>query len=189
MRYKMLILSQKKEFLHIHNKSYSACTLFELFKPWILNYTQQCQQFKYQLLILLLKVGSGCLQFKSQQRGKLGGKESLQNWLYFGYQQWGRRRRGCLSKGQLPTPKPTIWGKNFYRQRGVLHVQTVQSALTVILKLVIGELTSIILSTVSLQFKGWFVSISEASFQNYGSSRHGYHLIIIMQLTSPLGYG
>ena len=44
-----------------------------------------------------------------------------------------------------------------------LHAETAQSALTVILKLVIGGLTSvvlIVLSTVSLQFQGWFVPIS-----------------------------
>ena len=78
-----------------------------------------------------------------------------------------------------PHPQPNNLGQELL-QRSVLHAQTVQSALTVILKLVIGELTSIILSRVSLQFQGWFVSISEASFQNYGSSDHGYHLIIIM---------
>jgi len=44
-----------------------------------------------------------------------------------------------------------------------LHVETVQSALTVILKLVIGGLTSVILivlGTINLQFQGWFVPIS-----------------------------
>ena len=44
-----------------------------------------------------------------------------------------------------------------------LRAETAQSALTVILKLVIGGLTSVILivlSTVSLQFQGQFVPIS-----------------------------
>ena len=44
-------------------------------------------------------------------------------------------------------------GESFYRQRTVLHAETAQSALTVILKLDIGGLTSlilIVLSTVSL---------------------------------------
>ena len=56
--------------------------------------------------------------------------------------------------------------KNFYRQRG-LHVETVQSALTVILKLAIGGLTSVILivlGTINLQFQGWFVPISRDQF-------------------------
>ena len=53
-------------------------------------------------------------------------------------------------------------GKSFSRQREGLHAKTVQSALTVIWKLVIGGLTSIILnvlSTVSLQFQDLFVPI------------------------------
>jgi len=44
-----------------------------------------------------------------------------------------------------------------------LWAETAQSALTVILKLVIGGLTSVIfivLGTVNLHFQGWFVSIS-----------------------------
>ena len=44
-----------------------------------------------------------------------------------------------------------------------MHAETAQSALMVILKLVIGGLTSVILivlGTVNLQFQGWFVSIS-----------------------------
>ena len=44
-----------------------------------------------------------------------------------------------------------------------LHAETSQSALTIILKLVISGLISVIfivLSTVNLQFQGWFVPIS-----------------------------
>ena len=44
-----------------------------------------------------------------------------------------------------------------------LHAETAQSALTVVLKLVISGLTSVILivlSTVSLQFQGQFVPVS-----------------------------
>ena len=53
-------------------------------------------------------------------------------------------------------------GKSFYRQREGLHAETAQSALTVILKLVIGGLSGVILLvlvTVSLQFQGKLVSI------------------------------
>jgi len=63
---------------------------------------------------------------------------------------------------QRLTPPTTIGGKSFYRQREGLHAKTAQSALTIILKLVIGGLTSIILnvlSTVSLQFQNLFVPI------------------------------
>ena len=72
----------------------------------------------------------------------------------------------CLSKGQVP--RRTISGQQFYRWgRGVaLYAETVQSALTGILKLVMGGLTSIILivlGTVNLQFQNWFVSISLSS--------------------------
>ena len=61
----------------------------------------------------------------------------------------------CLSKGWLPLPWQSV-DKSFYRQRG-LCVETVQSALTVILKLVIGGLTSVILivlGRINLQFHG-----------------------------------
>ena len=73
-------------------------------------------------------------------------------------------RRGGRTSVQRATPHH--WrsvGKSFYRWREGLHVETAQSALTVILKLVIGGLTSVILillSTINLQFQGWFVPIS-----------------------------
>ena len=49
------------------------------------------------------------------------------------------------------------------RRWGVLHVERAQSFLTVVFKLVISSLTSIILvvlGTFNLQFQGWFVPIS-----------------------------
>ena len=63
---------------------------------------------------------------------------------------------GYLSKGQLPLPGQSA-GKGFYRRREGLPAETVQSALTVILKLVIGALTSvvlIVLGIVNLRFQG-----------------------------------
>ena len=72
-------------------------------------------------------------------------------------------RRGRRTPVQRPTPPLTIRGKSFYRQGRGLHAETIQSALTVILKLVIGGLTSVIsivLGTVNLQFYCRFVSIS-----------------------------
>ena len=81
---------------------------------------------------------------------------------------WRLATCGLLSKNQLPSL--LIWVKIF--SRGVqgcigrgrgLHAETAWSALTVILKLVIVSLSSIILivlRTVSLQLQGWFVSIS-----------------------------
>ena len=66
------------------------------------------------------------------------------------------------SKADSPSPRQS-GGESFYRQREGLHAETAQSALTVILKLVISGLISIILtvlSTVNLQFQGQFVPIS-----------------------------
>ena len=64
---------------------------------------------------------------------------------------------------------------------------TARSALTVILKLVIGGLTSVILTvlgTVSLQFQGRFVPISLGQFSElWQLICHGYSLVI-MELTS-----
>ena len=69
---------------------------------------------------------------------------------------------------QRPTPPPspscdTLGVRAFIGEGRGLHAERAQAALTVILKLVIGGLTSVILiviSTVNLQFQGWFVSIS-----------------------------
>ena len=55
------------------------------------------------------------------------------------------------------------WGKSFYRQKEGLHAETAQLALTVIFKLIVGGLTSIILvilGIVNLQFQDPFVPIS-----------------------------
>ena len=57
------------------------------------------------------------------------------------------------------------WGKNFYKQRGGGAEATCRNntALTIIFKLVISDLTSIILiilGIVNLQFQGPFVRIS-----------------------------
>ena len=74
----------------------------------------------------------------------------------------GEGEGGFLSRGQLPHPRQS-GGKSFYRHREGAHAETARSALTVILKLVIGNLISVILivlSTVNLQFQGQFVPIS-----------------------------
>ena len=75
-------------------------------------------------------------------------------------------RRGradtCQKANSLPHPRQSGARAFIDRGRG-LHAEMVPSALTVILKLVIGGLTSIILivlSTVNLQFQGQFVPIS-----------------------------
>ena len=63
----------------------------------------------------------------------------------------------------LPTPTDHQWARAFIDGGRGLHAEIAQSTLTVILKLVIGGLTSIILivcSRVSLQFQGQLVSIS-----------------------------
>ena len=65
---------------------------------------------------------------------------------------------------QRPTPRPDNQGARAFIDRGRgLHVETAQSALTVILNLVISGLTSVILivlGTVNLQFQVRFVPIS-----------------------------
>ena len=94
-----------------------------------------------------------------------GGKESL---LYFGCRQWrlwgeGTCRPCPKANSPFPLPPNKQWTRAFIDRRRGLHAETAQSALTVILKLVIGGLSSVILivlGTVSVQFQGQFVSIS-----------------------------
>ena len=106
---------------------------------------------------------SGYLLLISQRRGQVGGKESL---LYFGgWQPWGWREANSCTEADSLCPSTTQEsGARAFMERGRgLHAETAQSALTVILKLVTAGLTSVILiflSTVNLQFQGWFVSIS-----------------------------
>ena len=108
----------------------------------------------------------------------------------------------CLSKGWLPVPHSQSVGKSFYRWRG-LHAETAQSALTVILKLVIGGLLSIILivlSTVNLHFQGWSVSISLrlilGTLANLSWLETGHHVVnlfhlvgVSVSITELMGYG
>ena len=101
---------------------------------------------------------------------------------------------------QRLTPPPLTMGGQELLQRG-LHVETVQSALTVILKLVIGGLTSVILivlGTINLQFQGWFVPISRDQFSELWQlmsrlqSRH-YIVFYLVGVSIPIrqltGYG
>ena len=72
----------------------------------------------------------------------------------------GRGEGGRLSKGRLPASY-NQWARAFIDGGRGLHAETAQSALTVILKLVTGGLTSIILmasGTVHLQV-GLFPSL------------------------------
>ena len=76
---------------------------------------------------------------------------------------WDGASRGQTSV-QRPTP-PTDgqWARALIDRRRALRVETTQSSLAVILKLVISGLTRVILvtsGTVDLQFQGQFVSIS-----------------------------
>ena len=76
----------------------------------------------------------------------------------------GNRRWGRQIPVQRLTPLPDSQGARAFIDRGRrLHEETAQSALTVILKLVTGGLTSVILivlGAVNLHFQGQFVSIS-----------------------------
>ena len=72
------------------------------------------------------------------------------------------RQGGRLPKGRLPAPDKQ-WVRAITDVERGLPSETVQSALTVILKLMVSSLTSsilIALSTVKLQFQGQFVSLS-----------------------------
>ena len=96
-----------------------------------------------------------------------------------GNRGWGEG--GRLSKGQLPlspAPPPDNQPTRAFIDGGRgLYVETAPSALTVILKLVIGGLTSVILivlSTVSGSVCSHFL---EASPQNCGSLCRGYSLV------------
>ena len=110
---------------------------------------------------MLLKeyVGSGCSLLKRQQTGQVGGQERL---LYFRCQQLGGWGAGCLSKGWLPSLPYKQGVRTLIDGAGVgIDAETAQSALTVILKLVTGSLTSInLFKVVTLQFQGPFVPIS-----------------------------
>ena len=90
----------------------------------------------------------------------------------------GRR----LSKGQFPSTD-NQWARAFIGGGRGSHAETAQSALAVILKLVIGGLTGvmlIVLSTFSLQFQGRsFSHFFEARSQNCGSLCRGYSLAIM----------
>ena len=69
--------------------------------------------------------------------------------------RWCREEGGHLSKGWFP-PSGSHWGKSFYRQTEGTYAETVQSVLTVIFKLIICGLTSmilVVLGTVNLQFQ------------------------------------
>ena len=101
-------------------------------------------------------VWSSCSLLKSQQTGQVGGKESL---LYFRCRNWEERMADIC-------PKADKHGVRALTDRvgeGALHAGTAQSSLTVIFRLVMSGLTSIILNvlgTVNLQFQGPFVPIS-----------------------------
>ena len=80
-------------------------------------------------------------------------------------------------------PPGNQWGNSSYRQSvgGGLYAEIAQSTLTVIFKMVIGGLNSIILvvlGTVNHQFQGLFLPhFSEANSENCGSSCPEYSLV------------
>ena len=98
---------------------------------------------------------------------------------------------GHLSKGQLSSPADKQGARAFIGGGRGLQAETAQSALTVILKLIVGGLINVILNalgTVSLQFQAACSHFLEASSQNCGSLCHGCNLVI-MWLTSPIWSG
>ena len=69
----------------------------------------------------------------------------------------------CPEADPLQPPGDNQWARAFINKGRRLHAETAQSALTIILKLVISVLSSvflIVLSTVNLQFQGQFVPAS-----------------------------
>ena len=83
------------------------------------------------------------------------------------------------------------WTRTFIGRGRGLRVETSESVLTVILKLVIGGLTSVVLvvlSTVTLQFQSLFVSISRGQFlelwQLMSWAQSGGHAVNLL----PLGF-
>ena len=121
-------------------------------------------KFSPTILLNRFVTKSGVRLFAAQKpilEGKVGGKESL---LYSGGWQLGvggGRVDSCLKADSCTAHNQGA--RAFIDGGRGLHAETAQSALTVILKLVIGALTSVILvvlSTVSLQFQGRFVPIS-----------------------------
>ena len=129
------------------------------------------------LICTLLKeyVESGSSLLKSQLTGEVGRKESV---LYFGSWQPAGQRAGLSSKGQLPTTDNQRT-RAFIREKG-LHAETVQSALTVILKLVIRALSGSVLVVLSIfSSRVSLFPFLEANSWNCGSIYHSYSLIIM----------
>ena len=93
---------------------------------------------------------------------------------------------------RLTTRTDHQWARTFTDERRELHAKTAQSALTVILKLVITLLTSVILivlSTVNIQFQGRFSSISLRLILRTVATYVMTTGLVIMQLTSSPGGG
>ena len=114
---------------------------------------------------------------KNHWTGQAGGKESL---LSFRCQQLVGEGR-CPSKGPVPCPRPPAGQELLETEVGrgggggrELHAETAQSALTAIVQLVIGGLSSgilVVLSTVNLSAQGPSASIAFAtSSRNSGGS-------------------
>ena len=87
--------------------------------------------------------------------------------LYLGCWQSTVRGRWTPVQRSITTPGPlhtdNQWASTFIDRRKMLQAETAWLTLTVILKLAVNGLTSVILtvlSTVNLQFQGWFVLIS-----------------------------
>ena len=129
-----------------------------------------------QICVFFLPLFSSCSQkWGLDARWSKASKEAslVESLLYFRCQQleWGRAD-SCPKVDSLPRPRHPHWqpvDKGFIHRGRGLHIETV---LTVILKLVSSDLTSVILivlSTVGLQFQGSVCSqFLEASSWNSG---------------------
>ena len=100
------------------------------------------------------------------------------------FRSWQRCRgsRGEETPVQRLTPTTdNQWARAFLGRRRGLHAETAQAALTVILKLVVSDLTSVILvilSIINLQSWSWFVPISLRTVLRIVADCHEHSLVV-----------
>ena len=131
--------------------------------------TEISKKFPETWGICLIVIKGGVRLLTTQQPIKRQGWWKGKVALFQSLATAGWRADSCPNADSLPRHWQSV-GKSFNRWGEGLHAETAQSALTVILKLVIGGLSGVILLvlvTVSLQFQGKLVSILWGQFLAY----------------------
>ena len=133
------------------------------------------------------KPGSSCSPLKSHQRGQDGGR-IFESVLYVAcwQQQEGQGEQTLVHRPAPPTDHE--WSRAFIDRGRGLHAEITHSALTVSLKLVTGDLTSvflIILIDLICSFRVNLFQFLKASSYSCGISCHDCGLVIVY-FTSPL---